>query len=96
LFSIVIILRVADSSFRLLRKREVGRVNRTEAIEILEELIGASDWTIDLHQIFEAKNEFDRTEMLDFADALGNPYARCLLSYPTIFRCRSGWKNANI
>jgi hypothetical protein len=65
---------------------EVGRVNRTEAIEILKDLILASHWTMDLEEIMEAETEFDRTQILRFAHALGNPYARYLLSYPTIFR----------
>jgi hypothetical protein len=65
---------------------EVGRVNRTEAIEILQDLIVTSQWTMEIQPIMDAQNEFDKMEMLRFAHALGNPYARYLLSYPTVFR----------
>jgi hypothetical protein len=67
---------------------EIGRVNITEAIELLKGFVVRSACVVDLEALLEAENVGDRVALLKVAAKLGSPAADYWLSYPSLFGSR--------
>jgi hypothetical protein len=64
---------------------EIGRVNITEAVELLRGFVVRSPWVLDVDALLQTDDTFDRLALLNVAAKLGSDSADYLLSFPGFF-----------
>lgn len=68
-----------------LQTGEIGRINETEAVEVLKPYILKSQWSIDLSALMKSTEVFDRRMVMKIAREIGSDLAEKLESYPVLF-----------